>query len=239
MIPDGGGLMSWLVPSPSPTSRRRRGSGRTSRARTTTTAVVPVLAALAVCSLVVSCSGDGDGGSQAAASQTTSPTPTPTASALPSLSAEDQALKDAALAMEEPVPPEGMNENTPDGLALATGYFLDLYPYVFATGDLTAWEEMSEDNCIFCNSVIDNATGLHEGGGWADPWEEQITLVSYGSDPADPDRYVVTASISSPDRYEYSGSPVESVEIAAGESLLLVQIRWSDGQWHVEECELS
>ena len=38
---------------------------------------------------------------------------------------------------------------------------------------------MSEDGCVFCNSVIDQATELHKEGGWANRWEQDITNIRY------------------------------------------------------------
>ena len=238
--------MSWLVPSPSPTSRRRRGSGRsrTSRARTTA-AVVPVLAALAVCSLVVSCSGDGGAqatatatGSQAA-SQTASPTPTPTASALESLSAEDQALKDAALAMEKPEPVEGMDEYSVEGASLAAGYFISLYPYVYATGDLTDWQAMSEDNCVFCNNVIHEVTARNEAGGWNDPWEQQVTIISYG-DVGDPTVFLIDMNIASGEIVAHGGDgAVVGSRAAQDTELFTLQMHWNGEGWSVAEGAMT
>ncbi|WP_237585282.1 DUF6318 family protein, partial [Actinomyces howellii] len=59
------------------------------------------------------------------------------------------------MATPEPSRVVGMDEQSPAGAEATAIYFLSLYPYAFATGDLTTWKEMSEDDCIFCNSVIE------------------------------------------------------------------------------------
>ena len=74
--------------------------------------------------------------------------PTASASAsvsvLATLSVEEQALREAALSTPKPERPAGMDELSPEGLRLAGEYVLALYPYVYATGDLSDWQAMSE-----------------------------------------------------------------------------------------------
>ncbi|MDO4901496.1 DUF6318 family protein, partial [Actinomyces sp.] len=91
--------------------------------------------------------------------------------------------------MEPPQPytPEFSSE----GAATAATYFLNLYPYVHATGDLSTFKTMSKDDCEFCNKVIANATARHDAGGWADPWTQEITALGYLVDDTDPNRYVI------------------------------------------------
>ncbi|MGN8247230.1 DUF6318 family protein [Cellulomonas soli] len=57
-----------------------------------------------------------------------------------------------------------MDEVSADG-ALAVGqYFLELFPYVHATGDTTAWRSMSHPDCLFCADVAQDAESPPEGG---------------------------------------------------------------------------
>lgn len=84
-------------------------------------------------------------------SVTPSPTPTP----------------DAAIAPERPA---AMDEVNAAGAEAVAVYFLELYPYVYATGDLDEWRALSHPDCIFCASVIANveeqaATGSRSEGG--------------------------------------------------------------------------
>ena len=125
---------------------------------------------------------------EAAASYRASRTEGATASAesTPSmgvLSPEDQQLKDIAAAMPPPVRPPEMDENTQMGAIAAAVYFMKLYPYAYATGDLTQWQAMSEPECVFCASVVTNVTNLHAAGGWDDPWQVDIIEATY-TDPA-------------------------------------------------------
>ena len=84
----------------------------------------------------------------------------------------EQALREAALSTPKPERPAGMDELSPEGLRLAGEYVLALYPYVYATGDLSDWQAMSTPECGFCNSVITNVTELHSSGGSSDPWQQ-------------------------------------------------------------------
>lgn len=85
---------------------------------------------------------------------TPSPTPTPTT--------PPEAVK--------PLEPEAVGLPGAEGAAAAAQYFLSLYPYVYATGDLAPWQAMSHPECVFCASVVTNVqakvnAGQHTEGG--------------------------------------------------------------------------
>ena len=101
------------------------------------------------------------------------------ASPVVDLPQEQAAAQEAALAMAAPERPGNMDEDSPEG-AMATGsYFVQLYPYVYATGDLEQWRAMTRQDCLFCGSVITNVTSLHDSGGWRDPWSQNIVKTTY------------------------------------------------------------
>ena len=102
-----------------------------------------------------------------------------TASREAALTPELRAKRDAALAEPAPAKPSQMTEESPEGAASSVRYFLDLYRYAYVTGNTTELAAMSEDQCKFCQSAIDNATNLHKAGGWNDKWEQEITNVRY------------------------------------------------------------
>ncbi len=78
----------------------------------------------------------------ASSSEPATPTPTPT----PTTPRE-------AVAPERPA---AMDEISVAGAEAAAAYFLQLYPYVYATGDLAEWKALSHPECVFCASVIEN-----------------------------------------------------------------------------------
>ena len=47
------------------------------------------------------------------------------------------------------------------------------------TGNTTELKAMSDDRCVFCKSVIDRATKLHQNGGWADKWDQELVNATY------------------------------------------------------------
>ena len=70
-----------------------------------------------------------------------------------------------------PEPPRA-NDRKPSkkGAATFAEYFLQLFAYVSATGDLAAWNELSDPDCKFCASVREgvesaNDAGEHDVGG--------------------------------------------------------------------------
>ena len=102
-----------------------------------------------------------------------------TASREAALTPELRAKRDAALAEPAPEKPEQMNDQTREGATLTAWYFLELYRYAYMTGNTTELAAMSDDRCVFCQSVIDRATKLHQNGGWADKWDQEITNYTY------------------------------------------------------------
>ena len=102
-----------------------------------------------------------------------------TASREAALTPELRAKRDAALAEPAPEKPEQMNDQTREGATLTAWYVLELYRYAYMTGNTTELAAMSDDRCQFCQSVIDRATKLHQNGGWADKWDQEITNYTY------------------------------------------------------------
>src|SRR5690606_13769770 len=65
-----------------------------------------------------------------------------------------------------PERPAAMDRDDVEGAKAAAQYFIELYPYVYATGDLDEWRAMSHEECVFCESVIVNVEDLHGDGGY-------------------------------------------------------------------------
>jgi hypothetical protein len=81
------------------------------------------------------------------------PTPAVTASASPAPSAP-----------AKPKRPEAMKRDDAQGAAAAAEYFIELYPYVMATGDTEEFEAMSHRACGFCDDAIGQAERIEEQG---------------------------------------------------------------------------
>ena len=92
--------------------------------------------------------------------EVTSPAPSPTETATPT------PTPDAATPPERP-DMSAFDTETAEAVAL---YFLQLFPYVYATGDLVDWNLLSHPECIHCASVRTGveemlAAGNHSEGG--------------------------------------------------------------------------
>ncbi|MGM0385047.1 MAG: DUF6318 family protein [Actinomycetota bacterium] len=97
--------------------------------------------------LVGALSGCGDDADVVA---TTTPEPTVT-SAAPEPSPTPTPLPTS---VSLPVMPPEMANNDAAGAEAAARYFVDLYGYTYLSRDLSFFEKMSDDDCVFCNSVI-------------------------------------------------------------------------------------
>lgn len=63
----------------------------------------------------------------------------------------------------KPERPEAMERDDAEGAAAAAEYFIELYPYVMATGDTREFEAMSHRACGFCDELASQATAIKEG----------------------------------------------------------------------------
>lgn len=170
----------------------------------------------------------GGADSSASAGPDTSASASPTTD----LPAEQAAAREVALAMPAPERPENMDENSPEGAIATATYFVQLYPYVYATGDLEQWRSMTRQDCLFCNSVITNVTELHDAGGWVDPWVHTINETGY-SDPGPGSEYSrVDVAFAQEAVYTYdgTGSPPE-VDDPKDRTLLILAMKYEDGHW--------
>ena len=166
--------------------------------------------------------------------------PTASASAsvsvLATLSVEEQALREAALSTPKPERPAGMDELSPEGLRLAGEYVLALYPYVYATGDLSDWQAMSDLECGFCNNVITKVTKLHDAGGWVDPTPHEAVAVSYGVSEEDPNVWALSFHYSHPQGTDHDGSGGTST-VDAEDITFVLHMRWTGQTWIIEQGE--
>ena len=196
-----------------------------------------LVVALVGVSCVLSACGRGDGGVSASAGSEASEV---SASPVVDLPEEQAAAREAALAMAAPERPENMDEDSPEG-AVATGsYFVQLYPYVYATGDLEQWKAMSQQDCLFCNSVITNVGKLHEAGGWISPWTHTITRTDYLDPGPDSEYSQVDVVFDQEASYSYdgTGAPPDVSEPATG-TLLMLAMKYVDGHWAIREGQVE
>ena len=161
-----------------------------------------------------------------------------TASREAALAPDLKAQRDAALAEPAPTKPLHMDEESARGATGSVYYFLDLYRYAFMTGNTTELTNMSEDRCVFCKSVIDDATNLHKDGGWTNKWDQDITNIRY-YDKLDGYNYnLIHVHINygqmtwyHPGESPEVAEPIENQELKLG-------VRYINGHWMVGEGEV-
>lgn len=201
--------------------------------------VTPVLA-LSLLWALVAC-GRGGGVAQGSAGPPDS-AESVSASASPTsdLPADQAAEREAALAMPAPQRPENMDENSSEGAIATATYVVQLYPYVYATGDLEQWKAMSQQDCLFCNSVITNVGKLHEAGGWISPWTHTITRTDYLDPGPDSEYSQVDIVFDQEASYSYdgTGAPPDVSEPATG-TLLMLAMKYVDGHWAIREGQVE
>ncbi len=115
-----------------------------------------VIAVVLVVAGLAGCTGDDPAPTPVETSapieQTPSPTPTPTPTP----------TDPAAVPPERPEAMDGLDTAGAEAFA---AYFIDLVPYVYATGDVTTFESHSHPECIFCADVAAKARAQAEAGG--------------------------------------------------------------------------
>ena len=161
-----------------------------------------------------------------------------TASREAALTPELKTQRDTALAEPAPIKNPQVSEETSEGAVASVYYFLDLYRYAFMTGNTTELAAMSENGCVFCNSVIDQATELHKEGGWANRWEQDITNIRYYEKLEGYNYNLIHVHISYgqmtwfyPDSGPSVSEPDEDRELKLG-------VRYINGRWMIGEGEV-
>lgn len=161
-----------------------------------------------------------------------------TASREAALTPDLKAQRDTALAEPAPVKSPQMNEETSQGAVASVYYFLDLYRYAFMTGDTTELTAMSEDGCVFCKSVIDEATELHEGGGWSNKWEQEITNIRYYEKLEGYNYNLIHVHINYGQMTSYYQSATPDITESKEDQELKFGVRYVNDRWMIGEGEV-
>lgn len=102
--------------------------------------------------LVAACTGGGEPDPTPPVETSVAPSPTPTP-------------EPTETGPTKPERPAAMDRDDAEGAAAAAEYFLELYPYVMATGDTAEWDAMTwADTCSFCTGVSSDAREIAESG---------------------------------------------------------------------------
>ncbi len=169
--------------------------------------------------------------SASAAGPSQMPTASASPSAVPSLSPEAQASKDQALST--PLPPrlERMDENSPEGASQAAKYFMLLYTYTYTTGDTKPWQDVSENECRFCENLVNVTKELHDGGGWADHWSIAIYTISHRKPASDYNYTIVDIELTNPSTIEYDSFGNGTQTDREENKVLRLALNYTNGRW--------
>lgn len=92
----------------------------------------------------------------------TAPSPTPSAEPTPSAAPTSGPDQDVTVEPTEPAALDG--PATEDNAVAVAKYFISLFPYAYATGDLDTWDDLSGPNCKYCASVHKAVKGVFSQG---------------------------------------------------------------------------
>jgi hypothetical protein len=116
-------------------------------------------------------------------------------------------------------------------------YFLNLYPYALATNDLTEWKALSQPECVFCNSVIDNVEKQVAAGHRSDGGLVSVESVS-GVEVSEGFYNVRVAATQTPsNEYAPDGSRVD--ESLGSQAELKLVIPRIDSHWMVRRVQVD
>ena len=177
--------------------------------------------------LIAACSGDVEPlETSAAGTHAVEESPTPT----PSTAATSDAT-------DPPERPAEMSTPSAEGAAAAASYFVSLYPYVFATGDLAEWNAMSADDCKYClntrASVEDQLARGVRGDG-----SEISVLSATGSELTAGQTYAADVEIRQSPSFEVSADGVRHPDGDGGRFKLHLALLWRDG-WFVRAVDAN
>ncbi|WP_350339515.1 DUF6318 family protein [Pengzhenrongella frigida] len=57
-----------------------------------------------------------------------------------------------------------MDRDDAEGAIAAATYFISLYTYAFASGELDAWKAMSDPGCVFCSGLVSDIQTASDAG---------------------------------------------------------------------------
>ena len=165
---------------------------------------------------------------------TTPPSPTPSVVASPLPTPTPTPTPDAAVKPERPA---AMDEVSAAGAEAAAVYFLQLYPYVYATGDLEEWRELSHPECVFCASVITNVEEQVAAGGRSEGGLIHIESVETSEVS---DGYFSVFALATQEAGREYGPGGEALEESTGShSEVIMVILWAEYRWSVRAVQVD
>ncbi len=123
------------------------------------------------------------------------------------------------------------------GAAAAASYFMSLYEYAYTTGDTAGFEQMSDDDCDFCHSVLDDirqsraASSTEEGGG-------STVTSAVGTEISPHEWYSATLRITQHASTRRDANGEVLVHDPEAEHDLYFALSWADEWWRVDDVDV-
>lgn len=220
-----------------PRHRGHRCSGSTSGPDPARFVLTSGAAVLALAAVLTGCTGAGTAEPTATAAVpttvapavTSAPTPTPTPTALPSTA---EGFSSIDLTVPPPRPDALDGPPSDEAAAEVARYFILLYAYSAATHDTAMFDELSYNDCGFCNRSLDKlreyeTTGVETEGG-------AIIVHSAVADEIYGDAFNATVRLSeSPARDVAPDGTVMDESPGLDSMVYAVGLKWYDGAWLV------
>ena len=132
-----------------------------------------------------------------------------------------------------PVRPAEMERSDEVGALAAAEYFMELFAYVMATGDVVEWDAVSDPSCGFCAGVRGDVVRVYEAGGRF----EGLSLTTAGSEVLGYDEVLngfgVGITFELPAGLERSAAGDVVGERAGDSGLAVLDVTPSEQGWHL------
>jgi hypothetical protein len=138
-----------------------------------------------------------------------------------------------------PTRPAAMDRQDVEGAIAAAQYFLELYPYVYNTGDLTEWRAMSHPDCVFCARVIKNVEELHGAGGYETGGGFTVEQVTARSPIPGNDFFAVDVTVTQHAGEEFDAEGRRSRGFEGGDFTVAYAISLLGSQWSIGEVSIE
>lgn len=163
--------------------------------------------------------------------------PTPEPSSVTTAPSPEQTPFPTRPAVAAPEPPAEMSQADVEGAEAAAEYYFSLLPYIYATGDLSEWEELSHPDCGYCTSVADEVHALTNGGGYM-ATEGSMAVEGVGEEvEGGTGVYVVELTVTEPASLLVESSGAEPAEHPETTYFATVGLIHDEGHWKIRAVE--
>ncbi len=132
--------------------------------------------------------------------------------------------------VDPPERPAAMEEETVEGAIAAAKYFMELYPYIYATGDLTEWDALSDEGCGFCANVGEQVRDLYSSGGYATGVSTEV-YTDNGGGPYSDGVYIVDLGVRFHESTFVDGDGSQTEYAAEDRPEFSISLDWRDESW--------